>query len=385
MKIPFSYSIKSLFQRKVSTLMTVGSFALVVVVLMVSLAMLHGIQETLISAGSPDRVFVLSKNATTENKSQLPTMAKQAVVLHPEIKLDSDGRPVTSEEVVKTTYIEGLHGGRVQVNFRGVDFKKAQEVHYQFELVNGRLPDPILGNEVLVGKSIFESTQAAIGDHFIANQQEWKILGVFEDDGSPFESEIWTSRSNMIFGFDAQEISSIWMVLKDPNFVSTLIERLNNDRQTFVHAVAETEYFAEGMNSVDGYVALAWFIAVVLSIGAIFSAMNTMYASLADRTGELGALRAIGFQAGSVRWATLLETLIMAFLGFVVATVIIFFLQGFPFIAPIVGLGYISFKLSLTPMLVIIGFLFSIIMGGIGGWIPVNNATRIPIIEALNK
>lgn len=189
----------------------------------------------------------------------------------------------------------------------------------------------------------------------------------------------------MIFGFDAQEISSIWMVLKDPKLVSTLIERLNNDRLTFVHAVAETEYFAEGMNSVDGYVALAWFIAIVLSIGAILSAMNTMYASLADRTGELGALRAIGFQAGSVRLATLLETLIMAFLGFVVATVIVLFLQSFPFIAPIVGLGYISFKLSLTPMLVIIGFLFSIIMGGIGGWIPVSSATRIPIIEALNK
>lgn len=364
--------------------MTVGSFALVVVILMISLAMIQGIEDTLISAGAPDRLFVISKNATTENKSQLSAIDRREVVLLSEIKIDSRGRPVASAEVVKTTYAEGLPGGRIQVNFRGVDFDRALDVHYEFNLINGRLPEPLMWNEVVVGKSIFDGMGSAIGDEFMANQHKWKIVGVFRDAGSPFESEIWTSRNNINFGFGVKEISSIWMVAKEPRLVSQLVEKLNNDRNTFIYAMSEKAYFAEGMNSVEGYLALAWFITIVLSIGAIFSAMNTMYASLADRTGELGALRAIGFQASSVEFATLLETLLMACLGFLVAIIIVLLLQGIPFTAPIVGLGYVSFKLSLTPTLAVIGFLFSIIMGVTGGWVPVRNATTIPIIEALN-
>jgi len=385
MRIPVSYSIKSLFQRKVSTIMTVASFGLVVVVLIALLSMVQGVNETLISAGAPDRLFVINKNATTENQSRLSVKDVQTVGLYPEIKLDASGHPVTSTESVKTTYAEGMAGDRIQVNFRGVDLEKARKVHDQLELTEGRFFDPSMGDEVIVGRSIFDGMGADIGDHFTANRRKWRIVGVFKDGGSPFESEVWTSRKNMALGFNLHEISSVWMLVNDPDQMPQLIQKLNEDRNMFVYAMSEKQYFAQGTSAARGFQALTWFIAIVLSVGAIFSAMNTMYASIADRAGELGALRAIGFQAASVRWATLIETLVMALLGWVLATFVVFLLQGTTFRTPLVGLGYVTFKLTITPLLIFIGFIFSLIMGVVGGWVPARYATKIPIIEALNR
>ncbi|SMO49143.1 ABC transporter permease [Fodinibius sediminis] len=385
MKIPVSYSIKSLFQRKVSTLVTVASFALVVLVLLALLAMVQGVNATLISAGADNRLFVLNRNATTENQSRIDTGDVSTIGLYPELKLNADGRPVTSAEMVKTSYVETLSGERIQVNFRGVDLEKARSVHYHMTLVAGRFFDASAYNEVILGETIFEGMGAHIGDVFTANRQIWRVVGVFRDNGSPFESEVWTSTGNMASAFDLYEFSSVWMVINSPRAMPALVEKLNSDPKLFVYAISEKQYFAQGTTAAQGFKALTWFIAFILSIGATFSAMNTMYASLADRTGEIGALRAIGFPASAVRWATLLETLIMAVLGWLLATIFVYVLQGTTFRTPLTGLGYVSFKLTITPFLIITGFLFSLAMGLIGGWIPARHATRMPIIEALNS
>lgn len=385
MKIPVMYSIKSLFQRKVSTTITVASFALVVLVLLALLAMVEGVNETLITAGAEDRLFVLNKNATTENQSRLNPADLPALGLFPEIKLNAQGHPVTSAEMVKTTYAETESGIRTQVNFRGVDMEKALPVHYQLEILGGRFFDPSTTDEVMMGRTIFDGMGARIGDLFSANGRTWRIVGVFRDNGSPFESEIWTSFSNLALGFNLYEYSSIWMVVNHPGQVPELVEKLNNDQSLFVYAISEKQYFAQGTTAAQGFQALTWFIAFVLSIGAIFSAMNTMYASLADRAGELGALRAIGFQVSAVRWSTLLETVFMALLGWLIASLLVFLLQGTTFRTPLTGLGYVTFKLTITPPLIIIGFFFSLIMGIVGGWVPARHATNVPIIEALNS
>lgn len=385
MKVPVSYSIKSLFQRKVSTAITVASFALVVIVLLALLAMVEGVNKTLISAGSDDRLFVLNKNENTENQSRINPGDIPSLGLFPEVKLDANGMPLTSAERVKTTYAEDRSDNRIQVNFRGVDLEQALNVHYQVELVEGRFFDPIMNNEVILGKTIFDGMQAHLGDSFTANRQTWRIVGVFKDNGSPFESEIWTSESNMALGFNLYDFSSVWMVVNQPEQVASLVAKLNDDPSLFVYAISEKQYFAQGTTAAQGFQALTWFIAFFLSIGAIFSAMNTMYASLADRVGELGALRAIGFKSSAVRWATLLETLLMAILGWMLASFLVWFLQGTTFRTPLTGLGYVSFKLTITPLLIGIGFLFSLVMGIIGGWIPARHATKIPIIEALNS
>lgn len=385
MKIPVMYSIKSLLQRKTSTAMTIGSFTLVVVVLLALLAMVQGVNETLISAGAEDRLFVLNKNATTENQSRINAGDLPALGLFPEIKLNALGYPLTSPEMVKTTYAETQSGLRTQVNFRGVDLDKARSVHYQLKLTEGRFFDPSMGNEVILGKTVFDGMDVHVGDRFTANRETWQIVGVFSDNGSPFESEIWTSHGNMALGFNLYEFSSVWMVVNHPSQTATLVNKLNSDPTLFVYATSEKQYFAQGTTAALGFQALTWLIAFVLSIGAIFSAMNTMYASLADRAGELGALRAIGYQVSAVRWTALLETLAMAIIGWAIASLLVLFAEGTTFRTPLTGLGNVTFKLTITPMLILIGFAFSLLMGVLGGWVPARQATKISIIEALNS
>lgn len=385
MKIPIMYSIKSLFQRKVSTTMTIASFALVVVVLMALLAMVQGVNETLISAGAKDRLFVLNKNATTENQSRIAAADLPALGLFPEVKLNAQGRPVTSAEMVKTTYAEQSSGLRTQVNFRGVAPRKARSVHYQMKIIEGRFFDPSMADEVMLGKTVFDGMGAHLGDRFTANGHTWRVVGVFTDNGSPFESEVWTSYGGMALGFNFFDFSSVWMLVDEPDQTAPLVDKLNSDPRLFVYAISEKQYFEQGTTAALGFQALTWFIAFVLSIGAIFSAMNTMYASLADRAGELGALRAIGFQVSAVRWTALLETLVMAVVGWGIAALLVFFLQGTTFRTPLTGLGYVTFKLTITAPLIITGFVFSLIMGILGGWVPARHATNIPIIEALNS
>lgn len=385
MKVPVSYSIKSLFQRKVSTLITIASFTLVVLVLIALLAMVQGVNATLITAGTDDRLFVLNRNATTENQSRIDPGGISPIGLYPEIKLNADGHPVTSSEMVKTSYVETISGERIQVNFRGMDLQDARSVHYQMTLTGGRYFDATAFNEVILGETIYKGMGAHLGDVFTANRQTWRVVGVFSDNGSPFESEVWTSAGNMASAFDLYDFSSVWIVINDPREMPSLIEKLNSDSKLFVYAISEKQYFAQGTAAAQGFKALTWFIVFILSIGAIFSAMNTMYASIADRTGEIGALRAIGFPASAVRWATLLETLTMALLGWLVASIIVYFLQGTTFRTPLTGLGYVSFQLTITPLLIVTGFIFSMVMGIVGGWIPARNATRMSIIDALNS
>jgi len=385
MKVPVSYSIKSLFQRKISTAMTIASFALVVIVLLALLAMVQGVNATLISSGAKDLLFVINRNATTENQSLIPAKDIPVLSIYPEIKLDKKGQAVLSKEIVRTSYAEYGANKKIQVNFRGVNLPQALKVHYNMRLIKGSFFTPSSTEEVIVGQNIYDAMGLHVGDRFTAEGYPWRIVGVFSDNGSPFESEIWTSVNNMILGFDVHDFSSVWMVAQSPNQMSGLIDKINNNPNIFVSATSEKSYFAQGTVAAKGFQALTWFIAIVLSIGAIFSAINTMYASLADREGEIGVLRAIGFQARAVQWATLLETVIMALLGWMIASVLVFFLQGITFRTPLTGLGYVSFKVTVTPLLIITGFVFSLVMGVVGGWIPSRHAAQIPIIEALNR
>ncbi len=383
MNIPLIYVVRSLLQRKGSTALTIGSFALVVLVLIALLSMVRGINQTLISSGEPDRMFAIDKEASAENQSRLSYPDALAVGTYGQVRLDERARPLTSYELVGTTYADGPGGERVQVNFRGVDLDEALRVHNQLRLRAGRFFDPDAEGEVIAGKGIVGGLGIPIGGTFSARQNTWRVVGVFSDGGSPSESEIWTSRSNMDLLFDKDYISSVWALVKDPSLTAQLVTQLNQDKTLSVFATTEQDYFAQGAGTARGLQALAWFVAVIMSIGAVFSAMNTMYASVSDRAGELGTLRAIGFTPGSVLRATLLEALILAVAGGVLAGLLALALNGITFRTPVPGIGFVSFAFAVTPGLLAVGVVFSVVMGLVGGWVPARYATRMPIIDAL--
>ena len=385
MKIPLIYIVRSLFQRKSSTLITIISFTLVVLALISLLAMIEGVNKTLISSGAPDRMFIINKNATNENQSRLSQLDIQIIGTYNQIKLDDNAFPVMSNETVKTSYVENEAGVRFQTNFRGVDLNNALKVHYQLMLVQGRFFRPESRDEVIVGKEVFSALNADLGDQITTPVGKFTIIGVFEDNGSPFESEVWTNVTNLGLIFDRPEVTSIWALIKDPDLMSSFVDQLNHQKMLNVYATSEQDYFKQGTTAAQGFQILTWFIAVVMSVGAIFSAMNTMYASIADRADELAIMRALGFRSRSVRLATLIESLIMALSGGILASLIALLFQGITFRTPLTGLGYVTFEVTLTPELIITGILFSIFMGIMGGWLPSRRATHLSIIEALNS
>ncbi|HKJ30290.1 MAG TPA: FtsX-like permease family protein [Balneolales bacterium] len=385
MKIPFIYIIRSLFQRKTSTLMTIISFTLVVLALISLLAMVEGVNKTLISSGAPDRLFIINKNATNENQSRLSQQDIQILGTFDAIKLDDNAEPVMSNETVATVMAQNMSGIRLQSNFRGVNLNKARSVHYQLKLIDGHFFQMESNNEIIIGKEVRNALNVKVGSPLFAKQSEWIVTGIFEDNGSPFESEIWTSRTNMALTFDRPQVTSVWALVKNPRMMSTFVNKLNHERSLNVFATSEQDYFKQGTIAAQGFQILTWFIAIIMSIGAIFSAMNTMYASIADRAPELAILRAIGFRARSVRLATLIESLILAISGGLLASVLALFFQGITFRTPLTGLGYVTFEITLTPLLIFTGILFSVFMGLLGGWLPSRRAIKISIIEGLNS
>ena len=382
-RVPFNYLTRSLFQRKGSTALTVGSFTLVVLVLIGLLSMVRGIDQTLVGSGEPDRFFVISKNVTAENQSQLSEVDARAVGDFAGVKLDAEANALTSFELVTTAYASGPSGQQVQLNIRGVDLAQALQVHEQLRLVTGRYFDPTAEEEVIVGRGAQEALGLRLGETFVTKRRTLRVTGIFRDAGSPFESEVWTSRENMAMVFGRDYISSVWALVRDPALTRTTVAELNAAQALSVYALTEEDYFAQGAGTAQALQALAWFVAVLMAIGAVFSAMNTMYASVSDRSRELGTMRALGYAPKAVRRALLLEALILALTGGLLACLLAQLLDGLTFRTIVPGIGFVSFQFAVTPGLLLTGLIISLVMGLVGGYAPARRATRMSIIEAL--
>lgn len=381
--VPFVYIARSLLQRRGSTALTAGSFALVVLVLLGLLSMVQGIDRTLVGSGAADRLFVLDKSATAETQSQLAPPVARAVGDVAGIRLDAEARPATSFELVSTTYAVGAGGQQVQVNVRGVDLAPALRVHRQLRLEAGRWFDPAAEDEVVVGRGALQALGLRVGDAFAARRHTWRVAGVFRDAGAPSESEVWTARANVEQAFGRRHVSSVWALVQDPALTAPVAAALNADPALSVYAQTERDYFAQGAGSAQALRALAWFVAVLMAVGAVFSAMNTLYASVSDRAAELGTLRALGYAPAAVRRAVLLEAQILALAGGVLACLLAFWLDGLTFRTLVPGVGFVSFRFAVTRTLLAVGVAVAAGMGLLGGYAPARRATRMSVIEAL--
>ncbi len=385
MKIPFRYITRSLFRRLGSTLLTVSSFGLVIFSLVILLAMVEGVNEMLIASGAPDRILTFNENVTSENHSQLTAVEVSAISSYEGVKLTATGLPYASSEIVTTTYVNSPRGDRIQANFRGVDLEKIPLVHHELRIVDGRLFNPNAEDEVILGRQVFEALGIQLGSRFEAKQETWRVVGVFEEKGSVAESEIWTGSRNIALRLKKGSISSVWIRVNDPGQTDAVVQQLNVDPGLSVYAATETAHYAQGFATARGMQVLAWLIAGIMAVGAIFSAMNTMYASIADRTGELAAMRAIGFEALSVKFMVIIEAVIIALTGGVMACLLGWGLDGTTIRTILPGLGTVGFQFSISWQLLGIALSFAGLLGLVGGWVPARYAIKSNLVQALNS
>src|SRR5262249_33020096 len=295
MAVPVSYNVRSLYVRRKLTMLAVGGIALVIAVLIVLMAMANGFRVALRATGSPINAIVTQRGSRSELSSAITRDSAQVLSDDSRVMKDANGRALVSPELVVVANMRRRDGADINVTVRGVS-QMAFTVRTGLKVTDGRNFQPGL-YEVIVGRNIFTRIEGMeIGRSFKLQRRDWKVVGVFDADGSAFESEIWGDGAVVGPAFNRDGYHSVTLRMRDPSPISALNSELEDRPRMQVQAVQESKYYEDQSGLVSGQLlGLAVFVAIVMGIGAVFGAMNTMYALVAARTREIGTLRALGF------------------------------------------------------------------------------------------
>lgn len=386
MAIPLSYNYRNLLARKLTTLMTVLGITLVVFVFAAVLMLAYGLRKTLVSTGSLDNFIVIRKSANSDVLSQVSRDSARLVETFPEVTLQSDGKPLTSKEMVVIINLSKYGSNDMgNVIVRGVS-PVAMKMRPQVKLIQGRMFDPGK-SECMVGKSISDRFQGCkIGQQLKFGARMWTIVGVFEAQKSGFESEIWADVEQMMSAFNRPVYSTVLVRLKDVRELPAFKTRFESEsRLSQLEVKNEQKYFGEQSEALATF--LTWLglvITIIFSFGAMIGAMITMYASVANRTVEIGTLRALGFRRHSILVAFLLEALLISGIGGLLGLLLASTLQAWTIsMLNFSTFSELAFGFTLNSSIVIWSIVFSLVMGVIGGFLPAVRASRLNIVTAL--
>ena len=386
MKVPMKYILKSFMTRKLTTAITVTGIALVVFVFAAVLMMAYGVQKTLIATGSPDNVIVTRKASNGEISSIIDGDTRNVIKTLPFIAKSSDGKQIISDEPVVIINLEIKKGGVSNVTVRGVS-PDVRTLRPQIKIKEGRMFNPSL-RELIVGEAISNKFLGAqIGSKVKFAGDNWDIVGIFESNGSGFDSEMWGDSDQLLNAFNrGSAVSTLTFKLDNINDLEKCKRAFETDiRLSQFEPKIEQKFFEEQSEFLATFIRiLGIFITVIFSIGAIIGAMITMYSAVANRTVEIGTMRSLGFRRRSILMAFLTEALLISIIGAFVGLFFASFLQFFTVSTlNFSSFAELSFSFALSPSIVTSSFIFAVIMGFVGGFLPSVRASRINIVTAL--
>jgi ABC-type antimicrobial peptide transport system permease subunit len=384
MKIPLIYNLRSIMQRPASTAMTAVSIGLVVAVFVAMLALATGFRAALAKTGSRDNVIVLRQGANDELSSGISRETARIIASFPHIAMGDDGLPLVSPEVYVLLNPDRKTGGIGNVVARGVD-DRAFGVRKGVRIVAGRRFTSG-ASEVIVGRRIAERfVNMDIGDSLEFGGRKWAVVGHFASDGSGFESEVWGENEQFMPVFRGQVYQSVIFRLAPGATLDEVKRVLETDPRIQVSVRDEQDFYTSQSGILSTTLKImAVFISGIMSIGAIFGAVNTMYAAVASRSPEIAVMLTLGFRPRSVLASFLVEAAVIALIGGTLGCV---------FALPINGLATsttnwqsfseVAFAFRVTPALLLYGLMFSVVMGLVGGFFPAWRAARMPVVQGL--
>ncbi len=385
MAVPLGYIARNLVARRLTTVLTAGGMALVVYVFATVLMLAAGLEQTLVATGQDDNVVVIRRSSQTEVQSGIPRLQAGVVESLPQIALGADGQPLVSKEPVVLINLPKRGTGKpANVVIRGVT-KAGLALRPQVKLAEGRMFQPGTA-EVITGRSIAEGFQGAgIGETLRFASRDWTVVGMFDAGHTGFDSEIWGDGEQMLQAFRRTNFSSMLFRLNDPDDFDAVKTTIENDPRLQLEAKREKRFYAEQSEALSKFISyLGTGISIIFSIGAVIGAAITMYASVASRTGEIGTLRALGFSRGAILVAFLGEALLLGLLGGIVGLIAASTMQALSISTTnFQTFAEIAFSFTLTPRIVVVSLIFSLIMGFIGGFLPAARAARMKIVDAL--
>lgn len=386
MQIPLKYILRSSSSRRLTTVITILGIALVVFVFTAVLMMANGVEKTLRSTGSDDNLIVARKAAMSEIMSILDRDAAGIISNMPLVASFADGRPMSSKEAVVIINLNKIGApGISNVIVRGVE-SAAFPLRPQVRIVQGRM-FRWGAREVIAGAGITHRfTGAQIGEKMKFGGDLWTVVGIFEADGSGFESEVWGDSNQIMDAFKRSSFSTITMRLKQPDDLSEIAAAFESDnRLQYFVAKREKKFFEEQSEMMAKFIRiLGIFVTIIFSTGATIGAMITMYGAVANRTVEIGTLRALGFFRRSILLAFLSESFVLSLAGGIAGLGLAALLQFFSISTLNFGsFSELAFSFALSPSIIATSLGFSLLMGLIGGFLPALRASRLNIIQAL--
>ncbi|HVD04468.1 MAG TPA: FtsX-like permease family protein [Gemmatimonadaceae bacterium] len=387
MKIPFVYNVRSVTQRPVSTALTALGIGLVVAVFVAMLALANGFVAALVKTGSSDNVLLLRRGADSEMSSSIAREAISIISASPHIATGADGRPMVSPETYIVLNIRRTGGDEfavANVVARGVS-DKAFEVRRNIKVIEGRR-FASGQSEICVGSKLAgRFANVNVGDVLRFSNRNWTVVCRFTADGSSFESEIWGENEQFQSVFRGGSFQDVAFRLKDPAGFEDAKRAFLADQRIQVDAHRESEFYASQSQLLGSLLRfLAIMITSIMAVGAVFGAVNTMYAAVSSRTPEIAVLLTLGFQPRSVLASFLTESALIAFVGGIVGCLLALPINGVvTSTTNWASFSEIAFAFRVTPKLLLSGILFAVVMGVVGGFFPARRASKLPVIQAL--
>ena len=376
MSIPIKYVVRSLMRRRVRSALTILGIGAVTAIFVAMVAFAKGMSASFAATGSADNVVVLQRGAFAQALSSLPRSSRDIVPYFPHLK-QRDGRSLASAELMIEPWV--TLPGKSEEFFmmaRGIE-PVFFEVEDTIRILEG--PRNLRGNRVLLGRAA-ERKLAGIGkaSSLRMHGEEWTVAGTFEAGGTNLESAILADLTDLLRASRREEYSSYTLKVDQPANVPQVVRLLEDDRRILFAASREPEYYA-GSGKVFTVVGqLGLMISLIVTLGAVFGGMNTMYTAVAGRMREIGTLRAIGFGRKSILISFIAESILLSLTGGVIGVALGCLVNGLH-----LGVLHSNIRFTVTASVIFSGLLLSIISGLVGGLLPARRAARLEIVEAL--
>jgi len=382
--IPIVYNLRSVRARWVSSIVAVLGIAGTVGVFIAMLSLARGFHATLVSSGSADNALIMRAGSSAELNGAVGLDQVKVIQDAPGIARDNGVPLVSPEVVVIANFPLKATGTDANVQVRGVS-ADALKVRKNVHISQGRFFEPGL-SELIIGRNVARTYSGLnLGDTVSFGSGTWKVVGIFD----AFDSEIWCDARVLAQVYKRPEniFQSVTVHLTSPAAYDAFKDSLTSDPRLTVEVTRELDYYEKQSRGLTTLITvLGTLVAAIMGVGAVFGALNTMYSAVSERSREIATMRAIGFGAFSIVMSFLFEALLIAFIGGLLGSVAVLPLNGLTTSTlNMQTFSSVAFAFLITPTLLVIGIVFALFMGLIGGVPPAIRAARRPVALALRE
>jgi len=387
--VPVSYNFRSIRARWTSTIVAILGIAGTVGVFVAMLSLARGFKATLVASGSAGNALVMRAGSSSEMMGGITLDSIKVLQDAPGVARDAKGQPIITQDVVGVIPVPLISTGTdANVQVRGVS-PNVLEVRKFVKIVQGRMFQSGL-NELVVGKNAAKTYQGlTVGNNIDFAGGHWRVVGMFDAGGSAFDSEIWCDSQifNQVLQRPANIFQSATVHLASPSTFQEFKDAVTKDPRMNVDVYREIDYYAKQSTSMTRLITvLGGLVALIMAIGAVFGALNTMYSAVAERGREIATMRAVGFSTSNVILSFLFEALLISFLGGIIGCLAVLPLNGLTTSTMnFQTFSNVAFAFKITFDLLLLGVLFALIMGVLGGLLPAIRAAIQPVSVALRE